>query len=135
MIRRPPRSTLFPYTTLFRSHEDSEAGAPGRRHAHGCVHQWDRLDQGKRQDCLVLHRTATCGGKSGGCAETSRERAECANPDVRCTVEECAETISRCGGSAGELSFAWAPAVCGRGRKLSRRVLLCAGNAGRSVWH
>src|SRR6476661_3891251 len=24
MIRRPPRSTLFPYTTLFRSHE----GAP-----------------------------------------------------------------------------------------------------------
>ena len=21
MIRRPPRSTLFPYTTLFRSHE------------------------------------------------------------------------------------------------------------------
>src|SRR2546423_2680469 len=26
MIRRPPRSTLFPYTTLFRSHyRDSEA--------------------------------------------------------------------------------------------------------------
>src|SRR2546422_5975881 len=24
MIRRPPRSTLFPYTTLFRSHEDRE---------------------------------------------------------------------------------------------------------------
>src|SRR3712207_7740240 len=23
MIRRPPRSTLFPYTTLFRSNEDS----------------------------------------------------------------------------------------------------------------
>src|SRR5260370_36218553 len=23
MIRRPPRSTLFPYTTLFRSHADS----------------------------------------------------------------------------------------------------------------
>ena len=22
MIRRPPRSTLFPYTTLFRSHSD-----------------------------------------------------------------------------------------------------------------
>ena len=22
MIRRPPRSTLFPYTTLFRSHAD-----------------------------------------------------------------------------------------------------------------
>src|SRR2546422_7690133 len=28
MIRRPPRSTLFPYTTLFRSHEHA-----GRTHA------------------------------------------------------------------------------------------------------
>src|SRR5256885_9405257 len=27
MIRRPPRSTLFPYTTLFRSHVD-DAGSP-----------------------------------------------------------------------------------------------------------
>src|SRR2546422_5327212 len=29
MIRRPPRSTLFPYTTLFRSHHDRQV----RRHA------------------------------------------------------------------------------------------------------
>src|SRR3712207_3088343 len=29
MIRRPPRSTLFPYTTLFRS-DDLEAGKLGR---------------------------------------------------------------------------------------------------------
>src|SRR3712207_8763219 len=27
MIRRPPRSTLFPYTTLFRSHDGGHAGA------------------------------------------------------------------------------------------------------------
>src|SRR2546421_4081873 len=27
MIRRPPRSTLFPYTTLFRSHEGPPGGA------------------------------------------------------------------------------------------------------------
>src|SRR5256885_12403801 len=27
MIRRPPRSTLFPYTTLFRSQHHSAAGA------------------------------------------------------------------------------------------------------------
>src|SRR5256885_6956902 len=26
MIRRPPRSTLFPYTTLFRSHQASRHG-------------------------------------------------------------------------------------------------------------
>src|SRR5260370_12646098 len=30
MIRRPPRSTLFPYTTLFRSHVRSP-GVVGRR--------------------------------------------------------------------------------------------------------
>src|SRR2546430_13538087 len=36
MIRRPPRSTLFPYTTLFRSRL---AGGPGGRDRHvalGC---------------------------------------------------------------------------------------------------
>src|SRR2546427_5615698 len=31
MIRRPPRSTLFPYTTLFRSIGTTAAVAPGRR--------------------------------------------------------------------------------------------------------
>src|SRR5690349_23193022 len=30
MIRRPPRSTLFPYTTLFRSRDDEEGRAVGR---------------------------------------------------------------------------------------------------------
>src|SRR3712207_7394713 len=29
MIRRPPRSTLFPYTTLFRSGADAVAGGEG----------------------------------------------------------------------------------------------------------
>src|SRR3989454_11394577 len=41
MIRRPPRSTLFPYTTLFRSHLPAAgldlAGAPGRRPRGGCL--------------------------------------------------------------------------------------------------
>src|SRR2546429_6349757 len=34
MIRRPPRSTLFPYTTLFRSRSDA-----GNRAAFGCRRQ------------------------------------------------------------------------------------------------
>src|SRR3712207_9465094 len=37
MIRRPPRSTLFPYTTLFRSRVLTEAGAkiaPSTYYAH-----------------------------------------------------------------------------------------------------
>src|SRR2546425_4468476 len=41
MIRRPPRSTLFPYTTLFRSADarrlrpDRRRGEQRRHHAHG----------------------------------------------------------------------------------------------------
>src|SRR2546430_9151182 len=37
MIRRPPRSTLFPYTTLFRSERGQEdtAGTPARRNQPG----------------------------------------------------------------------------------------------------
>src|SRR5437899_4281023 len=36
MIRRPPRSTLFPYTTLFRSHPvlSGTQAAPLERRAH-----------------------------------------------------------------------------------------------------
>src|SRR2546429_3501097 len=39
MIRRPPRSTLFPYTTLFRSRARARQGSGGpvraRRRVHG----------------------------------------------------------------------------------------------------
>src|SRR5947207_12266855 len=38
MILRPPRSTLFPYTTLFRSVVGQlEVGAPGPAHEEGAV--------------------------------------------------------------------------------------------------
>src|SRR2546421_9625917 len=49
MIRRPPRSTLFPYTTLFRSR------CPGLGHDHGDErrqerHRVDHGDQRARRD-------------------------------------------------------------------------------------
>src|SRR5260221_6586572 len=34
MIRRPPRSTLFPYTTLFRSRRQSRLAGGRRRASH-----------------------------------------------------------------------------------------------------
>src|SRR3712207_7356779 len=60
MIRRPPRSTLFPYTTLFRSR-------PGRRRVpredaggddpRGHVHPLDRAAEDEEQPALVAaHR-------------------------------------------------------------------------------
>src|SRR6267154_2807787 len=36
MIRRPPRSTLFPYTTLFRSHGRPPRAPPVWSHARSC---------------------------------------------------------------------------------------------------
>src|SRR2546422_5478144 len=41
MIRRPPRSTLFPYTTLFRSIRHPAATA--RRAGNERPHRWDIL--------------------------------------------------------------------------------------------
>src|SRR3712207_8127108 len=38
MIRRPPRSTLFPYTTLFRSNEmDDFTSKPGSPNLYGLI--------------------------------------------------------------------------------------------------
>src|SRR2546427_3403494 len=48
MIRRPPRSTLFPYTTLFRSH------------------LVDALGRGQLGEVLALHALGTLAGLEGG---------------------------------------------------------------------
>src|SRR5258708_8685761 len=46
MIRRPPRSTLFPYTTLFRSHslrnqEQRSYDAKRKQHPQAAAHEID----------------------------------------------------------------------------------------------
>src|SRR5256885_13203115 len=43
MIRRPPRSTLFPYTTLFRSFAVTGRTRPGRLLRKGGLRPGDRL--------------------------------------------------------------------------------------------
>src|SRR3712207_8468752 len=53
MIRRPPRSTLFPYTTLFRSRALATV-QPGRA---ATVHQGqDPPEQGLPADCRAARR-------------------------------------------------------------------------------
>src|SRR5262245_65040386 len=44
MIRRPPRSTLFPYTTLFRSSRLARA-APGRPRCSSTAASWACRDR------------------------------------------------------------------------------------------
>src|SRR2546423_10300000 len=56
MIRRPPRSTLFPYTTLFRS---AHAGVPDpARAARHAVHTCPRAAGEHRERGSLAHRTA-----------------------------------------------------------------------------
>src|SRR2546425_10847985 len=56
MIRRPPRSTLFPYTTLFRSHGRGDAGTEA---ACGCLRYRARRPPhpARAQDVAPAHRT------------------------------------------------------------------------------
>src|SRR3712207_7200938 len=80
MIRRPPRSTLFPYTTLFRSRRELRWRDPGRtvdlcRPCHRNVHtSLSNGDLGRGYDCL---------------------EALSAHPDVRRSEEHTSELQSR----------------------------------------
>src|SRR3712207_9093682 len=63
MIRRPPRSTLFPYTTLFRSERDGgirEAGRGGR----GRTSRGNRAGRGQVLGGAFAHRASRPGGRS-----------------------------------------------------------------------
>src|SRR3712207_7902140 len=58
MIRRPPRSTLFPYTTLFRSTlvlADEPTGALDSEGGHEVMELFRRLHAGGQTILLVTH--------------------------------------------------------------------------------
>src|SRR2546425_8348792 len=59
MIRRPPRSTLFPYTTLFRSRRDVELG--------GADDDLARLDLGEIEQ--IVHQLRQLVGRLADVAD------------------------------------------------------------------
>src|SRR5256885_5140454 len=68
MIRRPPRSTLFPYTTLFRSADDLErAGAADDDDARGA-------GGGERGRARRGVRAVAPRGEGGCCSEKSGKK-------------------------------------------------------------
>src|SRR3712207_7802140 len=75
MIRRPPRSTLFPYTTLFRS---------------GCPHPTGRSTWSSAATC----RRKTCArgvgspDRCGGCPRPARDSRIPTNPQTPARSEE-----------------------------------------------
>src|SRR5256885_7232186 len=62
MIRRPPRSTLFPYTTLFRSHERAvPAGRHPQRRGRAAVGEArDRKSTRLNSSHLVISYAVFC---------------------------------------------------------------------------
>src|SRR2546427_2395323 len=62
MIRRPPRSTLFPYTTLFRSGVEARAVAGAAVKDHG----GRRASQGSRRQAVHGHAACAAYGPPGG---------------------------------------------------------------------
>src|SRR2546430_16249584 len=83
MIRRPPRSTLFPYTTLFRSGQD-DLFFDEARNSYFAIGDLNRLSmQGfpgatryGRSGCTVcvIERLAHCGSMVRGSAATSTDQ-------------------------------------------------------------
>src|SRR5687767_15424179 len=60
MLRRPPRSTLFPYTTLFRSEEDL-AGDDSKKALRRLDFALDLASEGNSADAARFGRSAIDG--------------------------------------------------------------------------
>src|SRR5215210_6449126 len=103
MIRRPPRSTLFPYTTLFRPGPAGPPPAPARRPGPRPVAEGARDGQARRQ-AHVGHRLVDVGRRRGRVAMAPRR-----------------------GGLVG-----WLRGAAGRGRPSSSAELAADPNAERS---
>src|SRR5258708_19442097 len=71
MIRRPPRSTLFPYTTLFRSQVTEFHGLDDAVHNHG------RAKSGSKPEKKHLAALVSPQGLHGGIIDDFRRTTEC----------------------------------------------------------
>src|SRR5207247_3269072 len=100
MIRRPPRSTLFPYTTLFRSKGDRDGANRGKAPGSG-VEVSTTLDRKSTRlnsshewisyavFCLKKKKPTTVG--KTGTAKADRERAPDAESPAARATEHCTD--------------------------------------------
>src|SRR3989449_4265505 len=102
MIRRPPRSTLFPYTTLFRSiNRVRVSSAEDLRRAFaatagaGAVTVWDeRSRRLERTAVYVRERRDPAVGRAAGHCQATRPHSETAMADPIRRVGYYLTTIS-----------------------------------------
>src|SRR5438874_10705731 len=74
MIRRPPRSTLFPYTTLFRSSARSRRGVRGSR------------DRDRARPCRGTARRCPCGRPSSASGDRKSTRLNSSHVEISYAV-------------------------------------------------
>src|SRR2546427_9383182 len=78
MIRRPPRSTLFPYTTLFRSRQGREGEHPASpgdlRHRAGATRH--RLGRGRGHRRRRVEGSGGTAGTGGPVARSEEHTSE-----------------------------------------------------------
>src|SRR5260221_13838340 len=96
MIRRPPRSTLFPYTTLFRSHLIEQL----ERHGHLLVGERIRRreNSGDLGPMLAVERANANGGdETPPTGKTFNSALHTANPEgsLRDAHRPCIVTVRR----------------------------------------
>src|SRR6266540_4915367 len=93
MIRRPPRSTLFPYTTLFRSHPSDRRC---RRRGNRLRLRWHYRSAGRSRGCVEVtrsdRRAAAAWLERGRCEEGRR-------PEYAAGTARCGQD---CGGDAAD---------------------------------
>src|SRR2546430_11504030 len=75
MIRRPPRSTLFPYTTLFRSMLRGD-GPPGRGSGPGAGYLRPRRRRGDFPHTAALFGCSRSGGALGPSLRSEEHTSE-----------------------------------------------------------
>src|SRR3712207_8410600 len=63
MIRRPPRSTLFPYTTLFRSHYDTDIGILNKQDSATQI-QWSLTANNSKNTNSIIRMIEPQGSRS-----------------------------------------------------------------------
>src|SRR2546430_13566187 len=80
MIRRPPRSTLFPYTTLFRSADPSLSGSAREKGDRGFDFPRSGLLQRGGEQVDLREPTARLGDTAGGRDERAGRRESPAPP-------------------------------------------------------
>src|SRR3712207_8518736 len=87
MIRRPPRSTLFPYTTLFRSaRHGARQRAPPRDRGQPVLHRGDRAAPDRDRGDLPARRALGLGRRHDGGPDRKSTRLNSSHANISYAV-------------------------------------------------